>query len=159
MEGPVNDEHFKLSTSCSETILFHLFSWYLVAGQNQRISYVAMKLSRIFYIISMWNIMTVAFCAEQLVNQSQSVDDESTVLANIVTNLLIKYFEDDHIYLSIIPSFRNEESYFLDDFIFRLFENCTIKELSHSILQKLDDSVRYKHSFYLIFISNNESLA
>lgn len=116
-----------------------------------------MRFSQIFYIISFWNTIALSFRNELFVNRS--ANDESTVLADIVSNFLIKYFKDDQIYLSIIPPFRNEESYFFDDFIFKLFENLALKNLPHSILHKLDGKVRYKHSFFLIFISDNESLA
>lgn len=115
-----------------------------------------MDFSRIFYIISIWNIFTLAFRDELLIEQP--VDDESNVLADIVTNLIVKYFEDDQTYLSIIPIIKDERSHFFDDFIFRLFENLALKTLSHSILDDFDDSIRNKHVFNLIIVDNNTSL-
>lgn len=115
-----------------------------------------MNFSRIICIISIWNIFTLPFRCKLLFDHP--VNNESRILADIVTNLLVKYFEDEETYLSIIPLLQDENSHFLDDFIFNLFENVELRDFSHSILDDLDDSLRYKHVFNLIIIDNNSSL-
>lgn len=117
-----------------------------------------MKFSQIFYIVSAWNIFTLAFHND--LHVKQSVNSESSVLADIITNIIVECFKDDEIYLSIISSLtQNDESHFLDDFIFKMFEKFALKNFSHSILNKLVNSVRFNHVFNLIFISNNVSLS
>lgn len=115
-----------------------------------------MNFSRIFYIISILNIFTLAFRDELFIQQTDN--KESGILADIIENILLKYFDDDPIYLSIIPLLRNEQPHFIDDFVLELFENHHLKKISHSILDKIDDSVRYKRSFYMIFIDDSSSL-
>lgn len=115
-----------------------------------------MQYLTLFYQILFWNVFVHA--AHYDLHTNISVNNESGILANIVSNLLDKYYESDQIYLSIISSLRQYgEMYFLDDFISILFENHRLKNISFSFLISFDTSLQFRRVFNIIFISNHSS--
>lgn len=117
-----------------------------------------MKFSQIFYTISTWNIFTFAFHDD--LHMKPFVNSDSDILADTVTAIIVDCFKEDEIYLSIISSLtQNEKSHFLDDFIFKMFKKIALKNYPRNILNELDNSVRFKRGFNLIFISDNVSLS
>lgn len=89
----------------------------------------------------------------------QSISDESVILGEIITNYLVKYFSDDRVFVSIIfAPLKKQRNHFKEDFLLNLFDDPALTKFDHNILDRLDTSTHYRHSFNIILIDDSKSL-
>lgn len=91
----------------------------------------------------------------------QNEMSEQLILAEIITNYLIKYFSDEQTFVSMIlaPS-EKDQQYFYEDFFKDLFDHPTLTEFPHNIQYHLDNAVRdHRSAFNIIFIDSSESIS
>lgn len=103
------------------------------------------------------NVM-IAFASYNKLSIDQSKTEKSMILSDIVTNYLIKYFDNEKTFVSIIypASHKIEQKYFWHDFFHYLFDDPTFTRFDHNALHKLDDSIFNKReSFNIILIDEN----
>lgn len=89
-----------------------------------------------------------------------SVESDSFILSEIITNYLLTYFTNQEIYVSIIlpPSSQGNESLFQADFFETFFDDAVLIEFAYNMLHRLDIKPRLRVAFNLLLMDNRESL-
>lgn len=86
--------------------------------------------------------------------------DQSAILSELIANYLIKYFDDEENFISIIiASSEVDQRYFQHNSLDLLFSQPKIREFSHNILSTIEISNRTERNiFNLIFVEGSKCL-
>lgn len=103
-------------------------------------------------------VVSISDQNEIIINTSDS--GGNYILSKIIKNVLSKYFSDKNTFISIIiPSRKNRNVYFLEDFLSDLLHDIVLTEYDYTIRNNLSKSVnKHTYEFNLILIDDFESL-
>lgn len=86
---------------------------------------------------------------------------KSVILGKIISNFLIRYFDDDQIFISIVlASSSKHRRYFHGDLFIKLFDDPVLKKFASNTMYKLDDAIHeHRNAFNLLLVDDSESFS
>lgn len=123
----------------------------------QLCSYLRFKMKLLLFLI--FNILCVK-CSLILNMEKSDIDNKTVILNEIISNYLLKYFNNEKVFVSIVlSSSNNHQKYLQADLIGKLMMISKVGNFSFNVLNAVDQSRQGNIKvFNLIIVVSNVSL-